>query len=221
MNHLDQFYSEERLELTVSHSRWIMSKAGDLEEFWAKMTGENPAEEDHIPYWTEIWPAAVALGEYLYQKAREIKGRVCLDLGCGLGLTTLVAAECGARAVGADFQRPALDFARQNAFLNNTRPLGLVQMDWNSPCFAPGTLDFIWGADILYETRFFFPLAGFFKEHLQAGTRIWLADPVRNISPGIWERFANKGFAAVIKSEAEINAPGQKATVRLMEIRLQ
>lgn len=221
MNHPGRIFREEKVELRVAHSRWVMSKAGNLEELWAGMTGEDPAEEEHIPYWTEIWPAAVVLAEHLYSAAREIRGRICLDLGCGLGLTTLVAADCGAKTVGVDFERAALGFARKNACQNNTVPFGLVQMDWNKPCFYPGTLDFIWGADILYETRFFNPLSGFFKEHLQAGTRIWLADQVRNISSGIRERFFDKGFAAAIKTETEINLFNQKATVRLMEIKLQ
>ena len=61
-----------------------------------------------------------------------------LDLGCGLGLSVLVASVLGARVVGMDHQHEALCFAALNARENAvSSPLWLCA-DWNRPALAAG-----------------------------------------------------------------------------------
>ncbi len=52
------------------------------------------AEEDEfLPYWAELWPSGVALARAL--DGRALRGVPVVELGCGLGLPSIVAARAG------------------------------------------------------------------------------------------------------------------------------
>src|SRR6476619_5660622 len=44
------------------------------------------ADDEFLPYWAELWPAARALAEAL----PDVSGLQVVELGCGLGLPSLV-----------------------------------------------------------------------------------------------------------------------------------
>ena len=47
------------------------------------------AADEFLPYWAELWPAALALAAAL---PRRLAGTRLVELGCGLGVPSLVAA---------------------------------------------------------------------------------------------------------------------------------
>ena len=69
---------------------------------------ERFADDEFLPYWAELWPSGVALAEHV---ARRALGRLVVELGCGLGVPSLVAAARGGRrrghGLGAGGARPA------------------------------------------------------------------------------------------------------------------
>jgi len=209
---------EDCLQLELAGRKWLISKAGNLEDLWSKMTGEDPGEEDHIPYWTEIWPASKVLAGHISLCADLLHGRTCLDIGCGLGLTSMLACSLGARVVAMDLEWPALVFARKNAHLNRVPPLSLVLMDWRDFGLKPKAFDFIWAADIFYEARFCKPLAGLLRYSIKDSGRIWIADPERNISAKIWSYFEENGFTVNEIKKERASMGNQGGMVRLVEI---
>ena len=83
--------------MAAAGRQWRLTRAADLEELWDAMTADpHNFEDERLPYWTELWPSSVALAGWLAARQEEIAGRVCLDLGCGLGLTALVGQWLGA-----------------------------------------------------------------------------------------------------------------------------
>lgn len=141
-----------QLKVTAAGRSWILERPADLESLWQSMDEDDPKAEEHIPYWVELWPATLALCGWLARQ--ELAGHRCLDLGCGLGLSALVAANLGARVVGMDYEHGALHFAARNARINSVPSPLWVRMDWNKPGLAPASFDRIWGGDIFYEQRF-------------------------------------------------------------------
>ena len=207
------------IELELGGRKWFINRAGNLDDLWEEMTGENLDDEDHIPYWTELWPASVVLADYIYQNRVFLSGKTCLDIGCGLGFTALVATWSGAAVAAMDFEFQALDFARINADLNNISQPGWIQMDWRNPGIKPGSFDIVWAADIFYETRFCAPLAEFMRYAAKGNGRIWIADPERNISLKVWDFFQENGFEVIEITRKKAFVSGQSAMVRLVELR--
>lgn len=148
----DPLHPPQRLCVQAAGRNWTLERPADLESLWQSMDEDDPEAEEHIPYWVELWPATLALCGWLAKQ--DLAGRRCLDLGCGLGLSALVASNLGAQVAGMDYERDALYFAARNARLNAVPdPLWLC-MDWNRPGFASACFERIWGGDIFYEQRF-------------------------------------------------------------------
>ena len=166
---------------------WTLLRPADLESLWEAMTEEESTpqefiEDERLPYWVELWPSSLALSDWIAERGNELCGRVCLDMGCGLGLTALVAHSLGAKVVGMDYERDALKFASLNTAENGLsgEPLWAV-VDWRIPAFRRGAFDFIWGGDIMYERRFVTPVLDCLEYALAPGGRVWLAEPNRNV----------------------------------------
>lgn len=82
---------------------WTLERAADMEALWESMT--EFTEDERLPYWTELWPSSLVLADWLYQRRESLRGQPCLDLGCGIGLTALVAQWLGANVIGMDLSR--------------------------------------------------------------------------------------------------------------------
>lgn len=210
------------IDVEVAGRLWRLERPADLESLWEAM-GEAPAwdEDERLPYWVELWPAAVLLARHVAAQAELVAGRTCVDLGCGLGLASLAAAAAGGRVLGFDYEPEALVYARRNAARNlaphEAAPLFAV-MDWRRPAVPAGSAELILGADILYERRFFEPVAAFLEHALAPLGRAWIADPERSVSAGACAGLEALGFCVTTPLTARVAAGGQNMTVHLREI---
>lgn len=213
------------VEAEVAGRLWRLSRPADLESLWAAM-GEGDSSpgwgsDERLPYWVELWPAAVLLARFVAANPALVAGRSCVDAGCGLGLSSLVAASCGARVLGFDYEPEALAFARANAALNlgpdAAQPLFAV-MDWRSPALPRGGAEVLLGADILYERRFFEPVAALLDHALAPDGRAYIADPERSVSASVCARLEAKGWLVTTPLTARVAQGGQDMTVHVREI---
>src|SRR6478609_12225246 len=72
------------------------------------------ADDEFLPYWAELWPAATALAEGL----PDVAGLRVVELGCGLGVPSLVAAVREADVTATDWASEAVELLRANAERN-------------------------------------------------------------------------------------------------------
>ena len=156
---LPDYTQGERQTLLVEDlgRTWLLNRTADMEAIWENMSRVEFGEDERMPYWAELWPASLLLVRWLTRNREAVRGRVCLDIGCGLGLSAIVASWLGAKVVAMDHQWPAVYFSRENAALNGVGQPLWTQMDWCAPAFKPGAFDFMWAGDIVYETRFYHP----------------------------------------------------------------
>ncbi len=114
-----------------------------------------------VPYWADLWPSALVLAEEL--AGRDLAGVRVVELGCGLGLGAIVAAQSGADALATDYDRDAVAFARSNGRRVLGRRLATMFADFAHP---PGALlelapfDLVIAADVLYADGSASSLAG-------------------------------------------------------------
>ncbi len=107
--------------------------------------------DEFLPYWAELWPAATAVAAALPPVAGL---RVC-ELGCGLGLPSLVAAARGAAVTATDWAPDAVSLLDENARRNGLHVRAEVR-DWREPWNE--RFDLVLAADVLYEHRNVGPL---------------------------------------------------------------
>src|ERR671932_470711 len=69
-----------------------------------------------VPYWAVLWRSGVALAREL--DGAVLAGRRVVELGCGLGIPSLVAARDGAEVLATDAEPEALALLERNARAN-------------------------------------------------------------------------------------------------------
>jgi len=141
-------------------------------------------DDEFLPYWAELWPSGVALARAV--AARDVRGTRVLELGCGLGLPSLVAARGGADVLATDWAADAIELLRRNAERNGVA-LRAERVRWDEPepLLAGAPWDLVLGADLLYEARNAEQLAVLLP---RLGAEALLAEPGRPFAGGFLER---------------------------------
>jgi predicted nicotinamide N-methyase len=150
-------------------------------------------QDERLPYWAWLWPSAEELTRVLLAGNLPGEGKTAVDLGCGLGLTTLAAMSTGADVVATDYQPDALRFTRLNCLANLGREPDTRVFDWRQPWDGP-TFDFIIAADLAYEKRFFDPLQETFHQLLKPSGSILLGEPNRDIAKPFFAQLASQAW---------------------------
>ena len=147
--------------MTLSSERLVVGEVElDLlrpESAEALIDEEAFAQDEFLPYWAELWPAARALASAL----PDVAGLRVVELGCGLGVPSLVAAARGAEVTATDWAAEAIDLLRENAERNGLTLRAEVR-DWCEPWNE--RFDLVLAADVLYEQRNVEPLLARLRE---------------------------------------------------------
>lgn len=139
------------------------------------------------PLFGLLWPSGAQLAARLADHPVTTGERI-LELGCGLGLASLVGHRRGADITASDCHPLAEAFMLENLRLNALGPMKYRHGDWNAPELpdAPGTrpavhgrFDLIVGSDLLYDRGAGVVLAAFIVRHAAAGAQVWIVDPDR------------------------------------------
>jgi predicted nicotinamide N-methyase len=178
---------------------------------------EDFAIDERIPYWADCWPSSRVLGERFAREAGG--GRALLELGCGIGLVSIVAQVAGYRALATDYFADALAFTAANAERNGATGLDTRLVDWRRLPDDLGTFDVVTGADVLYEQPHAALIAAILERALAPAGIGLLCDPDRRTAPVIIEECASRGLQARCVERVPTSDAGAMLTVSLFEIR--
>lgn len=177
---------EERVEVAGRTLKLLMPRNAD-----ALIDEEAFARDERLPYWAEVWASARGLAGWVVgerQNSRPTDQQIgrrarVLEVGCGLGLPSLVLAAAGVAVTASDYYAEALEFVRVNAWRNGIAEPATITLDWRA---VPGDLepfDVVLAADVLYEERQARELAAALPRLVKEGGRAVVADPGRRYRP--------------------------------------
>jgi predicted nicotinamide N-methyase len=128
-----------------------------------------------VPYSSVLWRSGVALARELSRRA--LRGQRVVELGCGMGVPSLVAARSGAEVLATDADEDALELLARNAARNGVE-LETALVDWADPArlVERAPFDLVLAADVLYERAAVAQLLGLLP---RLAPRVLLADPGR------------------------------------------
>jgi predicted nicotinamide N-methyase len=199
--------------------RWSLLAVRDTNHLLDAITPAQFEADGRLPYWAELWASSTVLAGHLRRRP-GLAGKDVLELGCGLGLAGIAAAQAGASVVMTDYEDDALEFARFNAALNLDEAalsrVALRLMDWRD-ADVPGRFDIVVGADIVYERKNFESLRSLVRRVLRPGGVFLLADPQRETGRE-FIRLAMAGGFAVSERSLTVNHHGRDLTVILSEL---
>jgi predicted nicotinamide N-methyase len=129
------------------------------------------------PVFGVVWPAGLFLAEAMDTFPQQ--GKRILEIGCGIGLASLVLHRRGADITSTDLHPLTEDFMQQNLALNDMAPLPFYFGSWEETDLALERFDLIIGSDLLYEADHPALLATFIERHACDRAEVIIVDAGR------------------------------------------
>jgi len=153
----------------------------------------NPATRiKTLPIGSSVWPSALALAEVLARTPAFVEGKRVLDLGCGAGLCSVVAARLGASVTATDVHPDMGELLAFNARLNAVQ-VAYTTYDWES-AQTPGTFDVVMASDVLYTPQLCDIILDALNRTLVPGGQAVISDPGREFLGRFEEQAQARGF---------------------------
>lgn len=145
-----------------------------------------------LPFGSALWPAALALADALVSRREALSGQRAIELGCGLGLGSIIAAKVGIDIVATDIHPDMGELFQHNA-KQNQLDLRYESLDWAKP-HKLGLFPLIIASDVLYENHFANLLLDTFERTLAPGGHVLMTDPQRQNLPRFEQKLTERGY---------------------------
>jgi len=173
-------------------------------------------KDERLPYWADVWPSSLILAGKLLELHGD--GQTALELGCGVGLSTLAATSAGFDVLSTDYYQDALDVTQANVFRN----LGLTArtrlVDWRHIPRDLGTFDLVFASDVLYEKEYALLLPIILCRVLEPEGTALIGDPGRVAAPMFVEACEAHGLKIRDKETRPFAAGEIKQNIDIYEI---
>ncbi len=189
-------------------------------ELWTVAALESLLDRDELlrddsrepPYWALVWSGAPLVAAWAVERV-PLRGRAVLDVGCGLGLVSLAAAEAGARVTALDREAAPVAFVAESArragvpveaVVGDVRTLGRV-----------GAFDVVIAAELLYERASFPATAEALVAALAPGGSLVVGDAFRVRTDAFYDALEAHGLRCVEERRVAVDEEGTRVWVRL------
>jgi ETFB lysine methyltransferase len=166
----------------------------DRQEF---LDADNVAEDLGIssaqwPLFGVVWESSEVLAQFMFDF--EIAGKRILEVGCGIGLTSLMLNKRLADITATDYHPEVESFLLENIELNDGKVIPFYRTGWADEDCGLGKFDLILGSDLLYERGHVELLSAFIQQHANPEYEIVLVDPGRGYHARFSKRMVNLGY---------------------------
>ena len=144
------------------------------------------------PLFGLVWPSARKMADVM--QTWPIANLRILEIGCGLGLASLVIHRRLGNVTASDYHPYTERFLSANLLLNDMHTLPYVSGHWERANPLLGEFDLIIGSDVLYERDHPQQLAGFIQRHAAEHAQVLIIDPNRGNRAVFHKSMKNNGF---------------------------
>lgn len=145
------------------------------------------------PLFGMVWPAGLMLADIMSREG--LLGLNILELGCGIGLASLIVNARGGAILATDYHPTANQFLDENSRLNGLKMTPFLRCDWRSSYTDIGRFDLIIGSDLLYEPDHPELLAQFINQHAKETAQIIIVDPKRRLQGKFRQKMEALGYS--------------------------
>jgi len=188
-------YTTRNLSLTVGGDAWGLRVLSDLQQF-SDPDGHGERLGISAAQWSlfgQVWPAGQLLAQAMHRFA--IHGERILELGCGIGLASLVLQRRGANIVASDVHPLTEPFLAYNAALNQLPAVHYRQLRWDTPLPTLGRFDLIIASDVLYERDQAELIGDVIARHAFDDAQVLITDPGRGNSARFTRLMLAQGYS--------------------------
>jgi len=144
------------------------------------------------PMFGVVWASSEVLARLMWQQ--DITDLRILEVGCGIGLTSLALNHRCADITATDHHPEAARFLLENTHLNRDPDIPFVRTGWGEVDELLGKFDLIVGSDLLYERDHAELLSGFINTHAKPHCQVIIVDPGRSHRGDFSRRMLRLGY---------------------------
>ncbi len=144
------------------------------------------------PHFGVVWESGEMLARLMH--TLDIRGLKVLEVGCGIGLASIVLGVRHADITATDHHPEAEAYMDSNAVLNGIRPIPFVRTGWEDTDSRLGRFDVVIGSDLLYEALHVNLLADFILGHTNPRCQVTIIDPGRGLHGKFTRRMVEIGY---------------------------
>ncbi|WP_024955767.1 class I SAM-dependent methyltransferase [Sulfurospirillum arcachonense] len=179
---------------------------------------DNEAEDLGIssaswPLFGQIWPSSKVLASLMSDF--DIKNKRILEVGCGIGLASLVLNHRLADITATDYHPQVQKFLNRNSLLNNDEDIPFERTGWSDNDDTLGKFDLIIGSDLLYERDHAHMLSEFINAHANKNCEIIIIDPGRGNQGKFTKMMIELGYTYTCKHSDEIDTEINNGTFKI------
>jgi predicted nicotinamide N-methyase len=212
--HLRRRFELAHSEVAIGGRRYELLRPRSVDDL---ISEEDFAIDERIPYWADCWPSARVLAEHF--SGLDGRGRRLLELGCGVGLVSLVAAEAGFEVLATDYYGDALEFTAANAQRHALERVDTRLVDWRKLPDDLGRFDVVVGSDVLYEGPQAALVAAALERTLAPDGLGLISDPGRRTAERFIDECRRLGLAASLLRQVPVVDGATRLTVMIYEVR--
>ncbi len=166
-----------------------------------------------FPYWSQVWPAAIALANFIEKHPYYIKNKTVLELAAGLGLPSLVAARVAKSVYCTDYLPDAITVIEQSVEHHQLKNVFCSLLDWNNMPSSFPHAEVVLMSDINYNPTDFDILYSVLKTFLQQGSILILTTPQRLLAKPFIEKLMTW---CQLKEEMEVEHKSMLVPITVM-----
>lgn len=144
------------------------------------------------PLFGVIWQSSEVLAHLMSDF--DIAGKRILEIGCGIGLPSLVLNHRLADITATDYHPEVERFLNENTRINKDTQIPFVRTGWADDKTELGLFDLLLGSDILYEQEHPELLAEFIDLHAKPTCEVIIVDPGRKRHAPFTKKMIKRGF---------------------------
>lgn len=129
------------------------------------------------PLFGVLWPSSRVLAATVC--LFELEDKRVLEIGCGLGLSSIVLHKMGVDITASDYHPLASEFLQKNVYINHLDPIKYLEGNWETENLLLGKFDLIIGSDVLYEPEHVNNVSQFINSHSSLSVDVIIVDPNR------------------------------------------
>ena len=190
-----QNYQTKDETITVSNIDYLIHSLKDRQQFYDH---EQLAEDIGISSATwslfgVVWPSSRILAATV--NILDFEGKRVLEIGCGLGLSSIVLHGMGADITASDYHPLAKEFLDENVLRNKMLPIKFQTGNWEADNPLLGEFDMIIGSDVLYEPAHAESVSRFIDNHSSDNVKVVIVDPNRGNRANFTKKMIALGYA--------------------------
>lgn len=151
-----------------------------------------------------LWDSSRVLAHLM--STENVDNLKILEVGCGIGLTSLLLNHRRANITATDYHPEVGGFLNINTELNDDPRIPFVRTGWADAPSSLGQFDLIVGSDLLYEKEHALLLSSFIDKHVFNKGEVIIVDPGRGNRNSFCRGMISYGFSV---KEISIDDPSR------------